>query len=112
MKKYKIIKDSSIFENVINNGIILKNNYFNIFYMPNNLNKPLYGFAVGKKIGNAVCRNKNKRQIKAIVDEYEYLFSKPYYYIIMLKKDINNLSFEEKKEKILNLIQKGDQYEK
>ncbi len=112
MKKYKIIKDSSIFEEVINNGKVLKNKYYNILYLDNNLNKPLFGFAVGKKIGNAVIRNKNKRQIKAIVDEYEYLFSKPYYYIIMLKRAVNEISFDEKKKNLIHLIQEGEYNEK
>ncbi len=112
MKKYKIIKKSSVFEDIIKNGKLIKNRYLNIFYLENGENKTLFGFAVGKKIGNAVCRNKNKRQIKAIVDEYEYLFSKPYYYIIMLKKDINDLSFNEKKNLLIELMQKGEKNEK
>ncbi len=112
MKKYKIIKDSDIFENVIHNGRVRKNKYYNIFYLENNLNKPLFGFAVGKKLGNAVTRNKNKRQVKAIVDEFEYLFSKPYYYIIMLKKDINDIQFKEKKDALVSLMQEGEKNEK
>ena len=112
MKKYKIIKDSDIFEKVIKTGKIKKNKYYNIFYLENDLNKPLFGFAVGKKIGNAVTRNKNKRQIKSIIDEHEYLFSKPYYYIIMLKKDINDISFGEKRNMLISLMQEGEQNEK
>ena len=112
MKKYKIIKDSDIFEKVIKNGKLKKNRFYNIFYLENGINKSMYGFAVGKKIGNAVIRNKNKRQIKSIVDECEYLFSKPYYYIIMLKKDINEISFKEKRQMLIDLMQEGEKNEK
>ena len=112
MKKREIIKESSIFDNVIKNGKLLKNKYYNIFYLENNLNKPLFGFAVGKKIGNAVTRNKNKRQIKAIIDENISLFSNPCYYIIMLKKEINEISFQDKKESLISLLSKGDKHEK
>ena len=108
MKKNKIIKDSYIFEDVIKNGNVKKSKYINIFYKPNDEKKTYFGFAVGKKIGNAVCRNKNKRQMKSIVDECEYLFSNSYYYIIMLKKEINDLSFKEKKDVLIKLIQKGE----
>ena len=112
MKKSKIIKESSIFDDVIRNGKILKNRYYNIFYLENNLNKPLFGFAIGKKIGNAVTRNKNKRQIKAIIDENISLFSNPCYYIIMLKKEINEINFQDKKDSLISLISKGDKNEK
>ena len=112
MKKSEIIKESIIFDDVINNGTVLKNRYYNIFYKDNNCNKPLFGFAVGKKIGNAVTRNKNKRQIKAIVDNNLSLFSKPCYYIIMLKKEINDLTFKQKKEYLVSLINKGEKNEK
>ena len=33
MKKREIIKESSIFDNVIKNGKLLKNKYYNIFYL-------------------------------------------------------------------------------
>jgi ribonuclease P protein component len=112
MKKNKIIKESSIFDDVIKNGKLLKNRYYKIFYLENNLDKPLFGFAVGKKIGNAVTRNKNKRQIKAIIDENISLFSNPCYYIIMLKKEINEISFQDKKESLISLLSKGDKHEK
>ncbi|MBQ9833698.1 MAG: ribonuclease P protein component [Bacilli bacterium] len=106
MKKYEIIKDSKIFDYVIKNGKRLKNQYYNIFYMENKEVKPLFGLAVGKKVGNAVTRNKNKRQLKNIVDENKFLFQKPYYYIIMVKKDVNDLNYEQKKEALVSLIKK------
>ena len=112
MKKREIIKESSIFDNVIKNGRLIKNRYYNIFYSDNSLDKPLFGFAVGKKIGNAVTRNKNKRQIKAIIDNNISLFKKPCYYIIMLKKEINELSFQEKEKYLIELLSKGDNNEK
>ena len=112
MKKNKIIKESSIFDNVIKNGKVLKNRYYNVFYMNNDLDQPLFGFAVGKKIGNAVTRNKNKRQIKSIVDNNISLFSKPCYYIIMLKKEINEITFKEKQDSLISLMNKGEQNEK
>ena len=112
MKKSEIIKDSSVFDNVIKNGNLIKNRYYNVFYLNNELNKPLFGIAVGKKIGSAVTRNKNKRQIKAIIDENISLFSNPCYYIIMLKKEINELNFQDKKKHLISLLSKGEQNEK
>lgn len=114
MKKNQIIKSSMVFEDVIKNGNVLKNKYYNIFYKENNSNKALFGFAVGKKLGNAVTRNKNKRQLKNIVDNNQYLFSNSNYYIIMLKKDILSLNYKEKKENFIKLmsLKKGEKNEK
>ena len=112
MKKNEIIKDSQIFNDVINNGMCLKNHYYNIFYLESNFNRPLFGFAIGKKIGNAVTRNKNKRQLKNIVDKNHNLFSNCYYYIIMVKKDINDLSYQEKEKYFLKLFNKESTDEK
>ena len=112
MKKKDIIKESIIFNDVINNGKCLKNHYYNIFYKENDLNRSLFGFAIGKKIGNAVTRNKNKRQLKNIVDYNHNLFSNCYYYIIMVKKDINSLSYQEKEKYLLELLNKENTNEK
>lgn len=106
MKKKEIIKDSKTFEYVIKNGQKLKNQYYNIFYLINSKNVNQFGLAVGKKIGNAVERNKNKRQIRCIIDQNKSLFKKPYYYIIMVKRDINNLNFNEKEKALISLIEK------
>lgn len=108
MKKNQIIKSSLIFDDVIKNGRIKKNKYFNIFYLDNDLNKKLFGIAVGKKIGNAVARNKNKRQIKSIIDHNDYLFKNSGYYIIMLKREINNISYQEKEQQLISLMSKGE----
>ncbi len=112
MKKRRIIKSSLLFDQVINNGSKVSNKYYNVFYLPNNYSYPLFGIAVGKKIGTAVVRNKNKRQIKNIIDNNDYLVSNSYYYIIMLKKDIVSLNYNEKEKELKSLMSKGDKNEK
>ena len=70
-----------------------------------------FGISVSKKIGNAVVRNKLKRQIKNIIDKkcYENSFN----CIIILRKGILEKSFSEMSEdlycafKILKLIKEG-----
>ena len=112
MKKSRIIKDSKMFDYIINNGSIIKGKYYNIFYINNDDNKKLFGIAVGKKIGKAVVRNKQKRQIKNIIDNNDSLFSNDKYYIIMLKKDITLLSYAKKEEELQRMFNKGANYEK
>ena len=63
MKKKEIIKKSNDYTKVINKNNKLKNKYYSLFYIKSD--NTLFGISIPKKIGNAVIRNKNKRQIKS-----------------------------------------------
>ena len=105
MKKLNIIKKQEDINNVIKNGKYIKDKLFNVYYIYNKDNK-YYRFCVcvSKKLGNAVVRNKNKRQIKDIIDKSNLVFSRQYDYVIILKKDINSVPFEKKKESLLKVL--------
>lgn len=115
MKKINIIKKEKEINDIIKNGFRKSNKYFSVYKKINENNK-YYRFCicVSKKLGNAVNRNKNKRQIKDIVDKSKIKFSKSSDYVIILKKEINELEFEEKKKFLLDilLILEGDNNEK
>lgn len=104
MKKYEIVKKAKDFDNIIKNGKYIKNKYFCIYYLPNNEDIAKFGLAVSKKCGNAVTRNKIKRQIRMLIDDNKKMFPKTKNYIIMVKRDIKDLSFSLKKEYFLSLI--------
>ena len=105
MKKINIIKKQDEINNVIKNGKMYKNKLYNAYYINNKENK-YYRFCicVSKKIGNAVIRNKNKRQIKDIIDKSNLLFSCKNDYVIILRKDINEYSFSDKKKYLLDIL--------
>ena len=65
MKKYNIIRNSNDFTNIIKkkNGIV--NKYFILNVEDNNINIAKFGITFIKGIGNAVTRNKLKRQVKS-----------------------------------------------
>ena len=54
------------------------------------------GISVGKKLGNAVCRNKVKRQLRSIVDDV-FTIEEGYDVIIIVRPAYTNKSFEENK---------------
>ena len=68
-------------------------------FMKNN-----YGIAVGKKLGNAVIRNKLKRQIRQIIDNNGFLFPNFHNYIIILKRDILLLNYKQKENELKKLL--------
>ena len=108
MKKREIVKSNILFNNIINNGKRISNKYYVICFLSSDDEINKYGIAVGKKVGNAVTRNKVKRQIRNIVDNNKKLFKNYYNYIIICKKEVLNLSFQSMNDELVKLINKGD----
>ncbi len=104
MKKFEIVKEHKDFDDIIQNSPYLKNKYYIIYYKERDLGFPRFGIAVGKKIGNAVTRNRVKRQIRALIDKNKKLFQNDRDYIIIVKKDFLNLSYQEATEELISLI--------
>lgn len=112
MKKKNIVKSNILFNEIINKGKHISNKYYIICCQKKDDLNNNYGIAVGKKIGIAVIRNKIKRQIRNIIDRNRKIFPNYHNYIVICKKDILNLSFQEMESELLNLIVKGEKNEK
>lgn len=114
MKKINIIKKQNEINDIIKKGKLYKSKYYYIYKKENNFNK-YYRFCicVSKKLGNAVKRNKLKRQTKDIIDKSKIIFKRNYDYVIILRKEISNISYDEIKESLINLLNKieGEQDE-
>ena len=99
MKKINILKNSRDFDRIIKNHKSYKYKDY-IFYIEKETGDIFkFGLSVGKKIGNAVRRNKVKRQLKAIISEKDY--QNNFNCIIIVGKGINERTFEEMKENLL-----------
>lgn len=95
MKKINIIKSNDEYNRIIKNIKPYKTRELIVFIEKKQVDKYRFGFSVSKKIGNAVTRNKIKRQLKSILDKniYENNFN----CIIMVRKgylDSNYLVIE------------------
>ncbi|MDD2238354.1 MAG: ribonuclease P protein component [Bacilli bacterium] len=108
MKVDERIKKSIEFNNIIKKGKFLKNKYFVIYYDFKKEDNSRFGIAVGTKIGNAVTRNKIKRQMREIIKEIKIEFKNNQDYIIMVRKDCLNINYQQKKVNLLSLINKVD----
>lgn len=104
MKKLYIVKSKEEFNDLITKGICAKNKYFVVYSKCNNLKYDRFGISVGKKLGTAVLRNKYKRKIRSIIDDYkkDYLNHKDY--IIILRSRALVLSFQEMKQELYTLL--------
>ena len=116
MRKENIIKESKEFDRIIHNNKSYKYKDYIIYIEYNNDNNYKFGLSVGKKIGNAVRRNKVKRQLKNIIDEKEY--KNGFNCIIIVGIGINQRSFSEMKENYdkainsLNIIKENNNEKK
>ena len=106
MKKINIIKSNDEYNRIIKNIKPYKFMDYIIYLEKVNTGNYYFGFSIGKKIGNAVTRNKIKRQIKNIIDEKNY--QNNFNCIIMVGKGILNKTFQERRTNLLEAINKLD----
>jgi ribonuclease P protein component len=107
MRKINTIKKNDEFLKVIKNGKYIKENCFTIYYIDNkDDNYYRFGISIGKKVGKAFLRNKIKRRLREIINKYKSLYKNGEEYIIIIKKEINELSFLEIDGLFLNDINK------
>ncbi|MGN1341812.1 MAG: ribonuclease P protein component [Bacilli bacterium] len=103
MKKLEIIKSSREYTEIINLNKSKKNKYFSIYYRKNNQDNR-YGITIPKKTGTAVVRNKIKRKIKNIIDNNKKIVQSGYDYVIIVKKGVLELTYQEMERELLKLI--------
>lgn len=111
MKRYEMIKKHEDFNTIISQGKKISNKYMIIFWQDKEYIKANFGIAISKKVGTAVERNKLKRIFRNLVDNNRFLFKKYRNYIIMIRKEAKNVSYNILEEEMKNLLRK-DKYEK
>lgn len=104
MKKYERVKSNIAFNTIINKGKKISNNFFTIFFVDKKESRPLFGVSVPKRVGNAVVRNRLKRQTREIILKTKFLFKKQRNYIIIVKDKCLEESFNIMLESLKKLI--------
>ena len=107
MKKIEIIKSSREYTEIINTNICRRSKYFSIYYRKTG-DENKYGITIPKKTGTAVIRNKIKRRVKNIIDNNKNIVQKGYDYVIIVKKGIVDLTYQDMEKELLKLLSKGD----
>ena len=104
MRKLYIVKDKRDFDKIINNNKVRKSRYYVIYHQENSFPYDRFGISVGKKIGNAVYRNKHKRKLRAIIDNYKKSYVNSQDYIIILRGSAEDKLYKELEEDYISLI--------
>ena len=68
MKKIYSLKKNKDFQNIIKSKQSVGCSTLVIYYLKNELDYTRVGISSGKKVGNAVIRNRTKRQVRALLD--------------------------------------------
>lgn len=105
MKKKFVLKKNEDFRKLISNQKFATNKTFTVYHKKNELGHARFGISVSKKQGNAVVRNKIKRQVRMMIDS-AFVFSKSYDYVIMIRANYFKQDYATNLAELNKLVQK------
>lgn len=117
MKKAYRVKSETEFQRVFHHGKSTANRQFVVYVLPKNNQKHFrVGISVGKKLGNAVVRNRVKRKIRQAVLELDknHLIRHDVDLIVIARAPSTQMTVEECKQslkhvfRLANLLQKSN----
>ena len=105
MKRVNRVTRNEDFTRIIGKKKSVSNGIFVVYYLENSLDHMRIGISVGKKIGNAVRRNKVKRQLRMMLNDL-CNFNDSSDLIVIVRSTYNNQSFIENKKDLLQVLKK------
>jgi len=106
VKRFNRVTDNKEFTRIIQQGTALRTNAMVLYYTCNSDHLKV-GFAVGKKVGNAVVRNKVKRQLRSIFSNYVNKY--PNFEIIaVVRKNYLDYSYQQITELVEKMLAKTE----
>ena len=107
MKKRYRLKSKKEIDFVFANKKSVKNTYFGLHFIKHVEQEHFrYALSIGRKYGNAVARNKMKRQIRMIVSQLQQILNHVQFVVVIYPKS-NSLHFEDIKKNMLQLIEQA-----
>ena len=105
MKVQFRVKTNQDFQKIIRDNKKISNSSFVLYFSNNNLGHARVGISTSKKIGNAVVRSTTRRQVRVMAREL-LDFSKSKEYIIIVRKNYLEKTYQENYELLRKLISK------
>ncbi|MEG0076511.1 ribonuclease P protein component [Anaerorhabdus sp.] len=106
MKIHYRIKKQEEFQTIIGKKKSIANPTYVVYYQPRQENWCRVGISVGKKLGNAVFRNKYKRQLRMLLQESLDFDGHPYDLIIIVRNKFTKQSYLDNKKDLESLLNK------
>ena len=108
MNKLRKVKESYIFRRAYKRGTSMVSPYIVVYALKNRYSDVRLGITVGKKIGNAVSRNRAKRVISAAVRQIFPQIPKGYDYIIVARTRILTVKSTVVAESLLKVLKSAE----
>lgn len=105
MKVQYRVKKYEEFQKIIKDGSLLRSDTLNLYFLENNLGYSRVGISVPTKSGNAVVRNKIRRQIRAILSK-ELDISLGFDYIFIARRNYDIKNFNQTASDVVSLLNK------
>lgn len=104
MKILNRIKANEDFVRAVRKGKTIKSNAYVIHYISNELGLCRIGLSVSKKLGNAVVRNRIKRQVRAMCDSLIDYNVHTCDIVIVVRQDFISNDFNNNQQTLNNLL--------
>ena len=106
MKVENRVKSHQDFQKVIKEKKTVSNRIYVLYFKKNELNHSRVGISASKKLGNAVIRNKIRRQVR-VISKSVIDFNYPIDYCVIVRKQFLNETFETNQKELSILADKA-----
>lgn len=106
MKKVRRVTENREFGEILSCRKFSRTPSFVLYRRPAAQNHARIGISAGKKLGNAVIRNRVKRQVRAMIDEV-FTFEEPYDFVLIVKPGFLKKEFSDLKRELAEARKKA-----
>ena len=110
MKKEYRLRRNSDFQYTYKKGRSLRHPLLVLIYRKTNRAESRIGFSITKKFGNAVQRNRIKRQLREILRLQHHQLKQGYDIIFVVRKEARGASYQILEGAVHNLLKRGKLY--
>ncbi|SHH16326.1 ribonuclease P protein component [Thermosyntropha lipolytica DSM 11003] len=107
LKRELRINKSGDYKLVYEKGKKFSGRYIIVYIKENNLGHNRFGFVVSKKIGNAVVRNRIKRQLRAIINEEKNRIKGSFDIVIICRHNLEGYTFSLLHKDVMKIFKKA-----
>jgi len=104
-KKYRICKNEE-FAQIVSKRQRLNARGYSLYFRQRSEEYARIGISVSKKLGNAIVRNKIKRQLRMMLQQKVSFASFPYDCVLVVRADYLNFSYQENALELERLLKR------